>query len=114
MNEVPPPVADVAEGVVSVIDFGAVPGDGVDDTAAVRKALAFAVKNKASRLYFGPGVFDFEEASGSLWAPQHWVLWLERVSDLEIDGGGRVDQRLGQRRSVDALSHACVPSFRWR
>ena len=88
LNEVPPPATGSADGTVSVIDFGAVPGDGVDDTAAVRKALAFALENKARRLYFGPGIFDFEEAAGSLWTPPHWVLWLEKVSDLEIDGGG--------------------------
>lgn len=80
--------AVAADGSVSVADFGAQPGDGEDDTAAIRKALQFAMKNGAKRLVFPKGIYDFAEAPGSIWSPGHWVFWLDKAENLEIDGGG--------------------------
>ena len=39
-------LALTASATVSVNDFGAIPNDGKDDTAAVKKAFAFLKKNK--------------------------------------------------------------------
>ncbi|KKK63742.1 hypothetical protein LCGC14_2991230 [marine sediment metagenome] len=44
---------------VSVADFGAVPDDGKDDTAAVNRAIAVAVKRSGSALIFPTGRYDF-------------------------------------------------------
>ncbi len=73
-------------GIVSVADFGAVPGDGKDDTAAVRKAFKFAVSNKAAKLTFPKGIYNFAQAPGSIWLPEHWLFWMRNVNNLEIDG----------------------------
>ncbi|RCX20619.1 polygalacturonase [Fontibacillus phaseoli] len=47
-----------AEGFLSVTDFGAVPNDGMDDTAAFKDALA-AAANQGKGVWFPEGTFDF-------------------------------------------------------
>jgi hypothetical protein len=59
-------LALTASATVSVNDFGAIPNDGKDDTAAVKKAFAFLKKNKKSTLVFGEGQYDFSQPH-----PQH-------------------------------------------
>jgi hypothetical protein len=49
---------DMPEGYVSVTKFGALPGDGKDDTAAFNKAVAAAQKLKKG-LWFPQGEFTF-------------------------------------------------------
>ncbi|MDY6069615.1 MAG: LamG-like jellyroll fold domain-containing protein [Opitutales bacterium] len=75
-------------GTVSVREFGAIAGDGKDDTKAVRHALDFAVKNGAKKLVFPKGIYNFAQAKGGLWEPSHWLFWLKNVRNLEIDGQG--------------------------
>lgn len=77
-----------ADGSVSVADFGAVSGDGKDDTDSVRRAFKFAVDNKAKKLIFPKGIYNFAESRSNLWHPDHWLFWMRNVNDLEIDGQG--------------------------
>ncbi len=75
-------------GTVSVREFGAIAGDGQDDTQSVRRALDFALKNGAKKLVFPKGIYNFAQAKGGLWEPSHWLFWLKNVKNLEIDGQG--------------------------
>ncbi|MDD3153274.1 MAG: right-handed parallel beta-helix repeat-containing protein [Victivallaceae bacterium] len=74
---------------ISVADFGAVPGDGKDDTQAVRKAFEYAAKHPAEvrKIVFPRGVYDFYEGAGGYHTPGRWVVWQDHLQDLEIDGG---------------------------
>jgi hypothetical protein len=56
-------VADSGEDgtkTFSVVDFGAVPDDGLDDGPAVRKALQEARRLAKPTVFFPPGRYDFE------------------------------------------------------
>ncbi len=58
--------ADVEEvirlDVVSIVDFGAVPNDNIDDSEAIQKAVNFAIGGKnSSHVYCPPGVYDLDQ-----------------------------------------------------
>lgn len=79
----------VHNGTLSIADFGAIPNDGKDDTAAVHRAIDFAIENGAKRLVFPRGTYDFYESrAANLYDKSHWVFFLNHVDDFEIDGGG--------------------------
>lgn len=64
--------------IIDVADHGAVPDDGVDDTAALKAALAEASKtDEPIRVVFGPGTYRLTE-----------IITLDR-SDLVIQGAGQ-------------------------
>jgi REP element-mobilizing transposase RayT len=70
---------------IRVADFGAKPGDGIDDTAAINAALKEAAKSPGSRVIFDPGVYDLHHG------PQHEhaaSLVLDRLDHVEIVGHG--------------------------
>lgn len=66
---------------IRVADFGAVPGDGKSDTAAIRKAIDALAGKTDIRLVFAKGRYDLREGRGP-------YLRLKGVRGLTIDGGG--------------------------
>lgn len=70
-------------GVVCVNDFGAVPGDGKDDTAAVKKAFAYMRENGKSTLLFKEGQYDFFQSD-----PRHYsyIFALRNVDNVTVSG----------------------------
>jgi len=49
------------ENVVSVADFGAVPGDNLNDAESLRKAMGYCKEHPGTILQFEPGVYDFAD-----------------------------------------------------
>lgn len=47
---------------MSVLQFGAIPNDGQNDAAALRKAAAYCRANKGTTLLFPRGIYDFVDA----------------------------------------------------
>ena len=71
---------------VSVTDFGAVAGDGKDDTAAVARAIQACVKRPKSALIFPKGRYDFFSRSRP---PKEWCqLQVDGARGLFVDGQG--------------------------
>lgn len=73
-----------AKVFLSAGDFGAVPDDGRDDTAAIQAAIqAVAAAAEPARLTFAPGQYDLisSEGKGSL-------LDLRNLTDADLDGTG--------------------------
>lgn len=71
---------------VDVSTFGAIPGDGKDDTSAVRSALDECAKHKGARLVFPKGRYhfaadDFAKRTGVLFS-------INNVDGLTVDGQG--------------------------
>ena len=65
------------DAVIRVEDYGAVAGDGIDDSKSIQKALAAAhAANGPVRLQFGPGRYILSE-----------ILWIEK-SGLIVAGVG--------------------------
>jgi hypothetical protein len=102
--------------VIYVADFGAVPGDGKDDTPAIRAALDEIRKiNRKTTLCFAPGKYDFFAASASRTnypvtaVHKQWdfvtPFHLNGLEDLRIDGGGSVFVMHG--RMTAFVLHAC-------
>ena len=62
------PVAAIAKGrelkILTVTEFGAVPDDGKDDTAAIRAAVEQCAKQPGSRLVFDPGQYEVKSEKG--------------------------------------------------
>lgn len=50
-----------AAGQVNVRDYGAIPNDGQDDSRAIQKAINAAITQKAQRVVFEKGTYDFSE-----------------------------------------------------
>jgi hypothetical protein len=82
-------VCDAGRDVVKVADFGAVPGDGKDDSKAVQAALDHAVASGMSLVIFEAGTYEFKGLPG--WGAGESrnrtpYVSLEEVSDLELAG----------------------------
>jgi hypothetical protein len=73
---------------LDVTRFGARPGDGKDDTAAVQAAIDRAAKQPGSRIVFPAGRYEFH--AGAIDKPRHRdrSLLLEGCRDLTISGEG--------------------------
>ncbi|RPI42646.1 MAG: hypothetical protein EHM46_04940, partial [Bacteroidetes bacterium] len=76
-------------GGVKVADFGAIPGDGKDDSKAIQAAIDHAVASGISPVIFEAGTYEFKGIPG--WgAGQRGertpYLSLEEASDLELAG----------------------------
>lgn len=54
------PVPDSLPGVVTVLQFGAVPSDGKDDTAAMQAAADHVCENPGSTLIYPPGTYNLD------------------------------------------------------
>ncbi|CAH0121451.1 hypothetical protein PAE9249_03980 [Paenibacillus sp. CECT 9249] len=96
------PAYEKPEGFLSVTDFGAIPNDGQDDTAALKNALA-AAKAQGAGVWFPEGSFDFGDEllhldSAVIRGAGMWHTTLNgakfyghggtvEVYDLLIDGG---------------------------
>ncbi len=108
-----------AEGFLSVTDFGAVPNDGMDDTAAFKDALTASV-NQGKGVWFPEGSFDFGDElldleSAVIRGAGMWHTTLNgakffghggkvEVYDLLIDGGINV-------RDDEAVTNAFHGAF---
>lgn len=108
-----------AEGFLSATDFGAVPNDGMDDTAAFKDALA-AAANQGKGVWFPEGTFDFGDElldleSAVIRGAGMWHTTLNgakfmghggkvEVYDLLIDGGINV-------RDDEAITNAFHGAF---
>jgi hypothetical protein len=75
-----------AGGIVNVSNFGAMPNDGKDDTAAIAKAIAHVAKIGASRLRFQRGVYDLN--AGANPASAGTLMSFAGVANLTIEGSG--------------------------
>ena len=83
---------------VDVSSYGARPGSGQDSTAAVEKALAFALQNRRAVVRFPRGRYDFwpaEAAKRRLFISNHddvaeraVAMPIEHAHGLTLDGGG--------------------------
>lgn len=47
---------------ISVLDFGAIPDDGFDDSESIRNACEYCRDNKSTVLFFPPGLYDFRDS----------------------------------------------------
>ncbi|WP_278630962.1 right-handed parallel beta-helix repeat-containing protein [Parabacteroides goldsteinii] len=47
---------------ISVLDFGAIPDDGLDDSENIRKACEYCRDNKSTVLFFPPGLYNFRDS----------------------------------------------------
>ncbi|MHC4717982.1 MAG: right-handed parallel beta-helix repeat-containing protein [Planctomycetota bacterium] len=75
-----------AAEVISATDFGAVPDDGADDTAAVRKAVRRCVRTPGAVLTFPKGRYDFFPVTGRRHTPPG--MYFAECKGLTVDGGG--------------------------
>lgn len=80
--------AGAEEAVINVNDYGAIADDGQDDTAAVHKALEKCKQIPGCTLIFPKGTYDFMEASGPTYNPEHWALPLIGFKGITVDGLG--------------------------
>ncbi len=82
-------LAETDMKVIDVMKFGAVPGDGKDDTAAVRAALAECGKSAPAILVFPKGRYDFFPNTDFKKAGGKGDLFpVSYVDGLTIDGSG--------------------------
>lgn len=81
------PVTVSGDNAINITDFGAVADDRKDDSAAVGKAINYAVKNKIKTITFTKGTYDFFRGPGqSDYDVTRWVFFMQNISGLEIDG----------------------------
>lgn len=52
------PTAAIGAGVVRATDYGVIPNDGLDDTAAINSLLDLVGNNSSQTIYFPDGVYD--------------------------------------------------------
>ncbi len=88
ISVVPVPVVIPNPDEVSVRDFGAVPGDGKDDSQAILVAIEHAKAHNIKRVSFGAGIYEFKILPG--WegrerAPTCYIS-LQHISNLELVG----------------------------
>src|ERR1017187_2416173 len=67
---------------VNVSIFGAIPNDGLDDTAAIEAALTYVAQHPGTLLQFSPGTYDISAP-----ATAHQALGLYAASNVIVDGG---------------------------
>jgi Pectate lyase superfamily protein len=68
---------------IQVSDYGAVPGDGKNDTSAIQAAINAAIKTPGSTVLFAPGTYDIAAPDGAKSA-----LSIVGASHLTLMGGG--------------------------
>ena len=83
------PACDAGRDGVNVADFGAIPGDGKDDSKPVQAAIDHAVANGLNLVIFKAGTYEFKGLPG--WSKggrrnRTPYVSLEEVSDLELAG----------------------------
>lgn len=55
-------IQDLHVDAINILNFGAIPNDGKDDSPAIQKSIDFAIKNsKSSLVYCPPGVYDLDK-----------------------------------------------------
>jgi len=83
------PASNTEPDGIRVSDFGAVPGDGQDDSKAIQATIDHAVANGRSRVLFEAGTYEFKGIPG--WGNSEQTertpyLSMKDVSDLELTG----------------------------
>ena len=72
--------------VISVLDFGAKPNDGKDDTKALRKAAQYCRDNQGTTLEMPAGIYQLRDTKAEklerMYYPAKWVLIQKRPSLL--------------------------------
>ncbi len=93
-----------ASATVCVNDFGAIPNDGKDDTAAVKKAFDFLKKNKKSTLLFKEGQYDFFQSN-----PEHYsyLFALHGVNNVTVSGTADKTKLMFHDSSFLVMAHDC-------
>ena len=90
--------ASATETTIHVRDFGAIPGDGKDDVAGIRAAIARAVSVHARRIFFDAGVYELDQPAGE-------CLTIKNLNDLTFEGAvnarGEPATRLVRRHHLE-------------
>ncbi len=73
---------------INVRDFGAIPGDGKDDTPAIISAIKACKGNTNSKLLFDFGTYDIYGSQKDGRGNFKPAIDIENVTDLTIDGNG--------------------------
>lgn|GEM_PF-3353319 len=68
--------------VVNASTFGAIPNDGLDDTAAIQAALSYVAQHPGTLLQLNPGTYDISAPLNA-----HQALGLYAASNVIVDGG---------------------------
>jgi len=76
------------EGEVSIKDFGAIPGDGKDDSKAIQAAIESAKSKGIAKVTFEAGVYEFKGLPGWERAERKrsCYMTLKDLSNLELSG----------------------------
>jgi uncharacterized protein YaiE (UPF0345 family) len=85
---------------ISVASYGAIPNDGVDDTAAIQAAFNAAAKLPGSIITFAAGTYDISASAG-----QNQALLLNGATNLTIDGGSATF-RVGTPKNALTVSNS--------
>lgn len=76
------------KGEISVRDFGAIPGDGKDDSKAIQAAIESAKSKGASKVVFEAGIYEFKGLAG--WERNERkrlsYMQIKELTDLELSG----------------------------
>lgn len=78
----------IPPNVVSVADFGAVPGDAKDDTGAIQEAIDACSGQQGTRLIFEKGVYDIGVKEREEDRRGETSLMVEGKNGLTIEGNG--------------------------
>ena len=79
------PIRAEKQQIVRVADFGAIPDDGIDDTAAIQRAVAAC--GPGATLVFEKGTYDLLPKEGSR-RPGYIGILLEGLKNFTIEGNG--------------------------
>ncbi|MEO0377046.1 MAG: right-handed parallel beta-helix repeat-containing protein [Cyanobacteria bacterium P01_A01_bin.17] len=83
-------VASIQQNTISVSDYGAYPNDGIDDTEAIRLAIADADPS-GSKLVFQPGQYDISGQEAGHPAGHYFSIFnINNYSNLSIEGNGAI------------------------
>ena len=84
--------------LINVATYGAIPGDGLDDTEAIRNAVTY-LNNNGGTLYFPTGTYDVsvsEKASPDRWNKEK-LINAESDKDVNIDFFGSTIKLAGHK-----------------
>jgi hypothetical protein len=82
-------INSVAQTDIHVKKFGALPGDGMDDSKAILAAIEYAKSNSMHKVRFDAGIYDFKGLAGwetSERGKRSCYISLQDINELEITG----------------------------